>query len=70
MKENQIYLINKMFNNETIRNVWDKEKEKYYISVVDMVKILAESNNPRRYWSVLKLRLKKKVMKRLQIVAS
>ena len=31
-----MHLINKIFNNETIRTVWDKEEEKYYISVVDI----------------------------------
>ena len=32
-----MYLVNKIFNNETIRTVWDKEEEKYFISVVDIV---------------------------------
>ena len=59
MKESQMHLINKMFNNETIRTVWNKEEEKYYISVVDIVGILSESENPRNYWKVLKHRLKK-----------
>ena len=35
MKEDKMHLINKIFNNETIRTIWDKEKEKYYISVID-----------------------------------
>ena len=58
MKEDKMHLINKIFNNETIRTVWDKDSEKYYISVVDIVRILSESNNPRNYWKVLKHRLK------------
>ena len=49
----------KSFENNKIRTVWDKEQEKYYISVVDVVGIIAESDNPRKYWSVLKTRLKK-----------
>lgn len=53
-----MHLINKIFNNETIRTVWDKEEEKYYISVVDIIRILTESSNPRHYWNVLKGRLK------------
>ena len=53
-----MHLINKIFNNETIRTVWDKEDEKYYISVVDIVGVLSESTNPRNYWKVLKHRLK------------
>ena len=59
MKENQMHLINKMFNSETIRTVWNREEQKYYISVVDIVGILSESDNPRNYWKVLKHRLKK-----------
>ena len=58
MKESQMHLINKMFNNETIRTFWNKEEEKYYISVVDIVGILSESENPQVYWRVMKKRLK------------
>ena len=54
-----MHLINKIFNNETIRTIWDKDEEKYYISVVDIVGVLSESENPRNYWKVLKHRLKK-----------
>ena len=54
-----MHLINKIFNNETIRTVWDKEQEKYFISVIDLVGIIAQSENHRKYWSVLKTRLKK-----------
>ena len=59
MNKDKMHLINKIFNNETIRTVWDKEDEKYYISVVDIVGLLSESDNPRNYWKVLKYRLKK-----------
>jgi len=48
LKEERMHLINKIFNNETIRTVWDKENEKYYISIVDIVGILAESKEPRK----------------------
>src|SRR5574344_2820760 len=58
MNQDKMHLINKIFNNETIRTVWDKEDEKYYISVVDIVGVLSESDNPRNYWKVLKFRLK------------
>ena len=58
MNQDKMHLINKMFNNETIRTVWDKEEEKYFISVVDVVGVISESNNPRNYWKVLKHRLK------------
>ena len=58
MKQDKMYLINKIFNNNAIRTIWDKEKEKYYISVVDVVRVLSNSNNPQIYWRVLKKRLK------------
>ena len=58
MEQDKMHLINKIFNNETIRTVWDKEQEKYFISVVDIVRILSNSSNPRHYWNVLKGRLK------------
>lgn len=58
MEQDKMHLINKIFNNETIRTVWDKDEEKYYISVVDIVGVLSESENPRNYWNVLKGRLK------------
>ena len=58
MKQDKMHLINKIFNNETIRTVWDKEEEKYFISVVDIVRVISESNNPQTYWRVLKKRLK------------
>jgi len=59
LNQDKIHLVNKIFNNETIRTVWDKEKEKYFISVVDIVSVVSESDNPRNYWKVLKHRLKK-----------
>ena len=57
MKQEKMHLINKIFNNETIRTVWDAEEEKYYISVVDLVGVLSESDRPRKYWSDLKSKL-------------
>ena len=59
MNQDKMQLVNKIFNNETIRTVWDKEDEKYYISVVDIVGVLADSKEPRKYWSWLKTKLKK-----------
>ena len=60
MGQDKMHLINKIFNNETIRTVWDKEDEKYYISVIDIVSVLNESlyQDSRNYWKVLKHRLK------------
>lgn len=59
MKETQTHLINKIFNDKTIRTVWNKEEEKYYISVIDIVTALVDSKDPRHYWNSLKSRLKK-----------
>lgn len=54
-KENLI----QMFENTSIRTKWDAEKEDYWFSVVDVIKALTESRDARKYWSVLKTRLKK-----------
>ena len=59
MNQDKMHLVNKIFNDETIRTVWDKEQEKYFISVVDIVSVVSESNNPQTYWRVLKNRVKK-----------
>ena len=58
MDENKMHLINKIFNNETIRTIWDKDEEKYYISIVDIVSIISQSKDGRKYWNKLKQRLK------------
>ena len=58
MNKDKMHLVNKIFNNETIRTIWDKEKGKYYISVVDIVSSLTESKDGRKYWNKLKQRLK------------
>ena len=57
MKDDKMHLINKIFNNETIRTVWDKESEKYYVSIIDIIEVLTGSTRPRKYWSDLKKQL-------------
>jgi len=47
----------KLFNSQEIRTAWNAEKEEWYFSVVDVVGVLSESENPRNYWKVLKHRL-------------
>ncbi len=49
----------KLYENQQIRSVWDEEQEEWFFSVVDVIAVLTESENPRKYWSVLKTRLKK-----------
>ena len=51
--------IPKLFENRKIRAVWDDEQEKWYFSIVDVVGVLTNSENPQTYWRVLKNRLKK-----------
>lgn len=48
----------KLFEGNEIRSAWDNEKEEWYFSVVDVVGVLTESENPNNYWKVLKKRLK------------
>ncbi len=48
----------KLYENKQIRSAWDDEKEEWYFSVVDVVGVLTESENPQVYWRVLKKRLK------------
>lgn len=55
VKQNAI----KVFEEKKVRTVWDSEREEWYFSIVDVVAVLTDSDNPRKYWSVLKTRLKK-----------
>ena len=47
-----------LFEQKQVRSVWSEEEEKWYISIVDVIAVLTDSPNPRKYWSVLKTRLK------------
>ena len=59
MQNKKLDTITNLFEGNEIRSVWDSEKEDYYFSVVDVVGALTDSGEPRKYWSVLKNRLKK-----------
>ena len=48
----------KLYENKAIRSAWDKEKEEWYFSVVDVVGVLTDSVDPTAYWRKLKQRLK------------
>lgn len=48
----------KIFKDKQIRTHWNEKLEKWYFSIVDIVGVLTESSNSRKYWSVLKTRLK------------
>lgn len=56
---NKLETISNLFEDKEIRSVWDCEKEEYFFSIVDVIDALTDSPEPRKYWSVLKLRLKK-----------
>ena len=47
-----------LFENQKIRTAWDAENEKWYFSIVDVVGVLTESKDGRKYWNKLKQRLK------------
>lgn len=49
----------KLFESKKVRSQWNEQQQKWYFSIVDIIEILTESPNPRKYWSVLKTRLKK-----------
>ena len=48
-----------IFDNQEIRTAWDKKNEEWYFSVVDVCGVLSGTDNPRRYWSDLKRKMKK-----------
>jgi prophage antirepressor-like protein len=48
----------KLFETTKIRTAWNENEEEWYFSVIDVVEVLTESPDPKRYWSVLKTRLK------------
>lgn len=49
----------RFYKDHEVRAVWDEEEAKWWFSIVDIVGAITDSPNPRKYWSVLKTRLKK-----------
>ncbi|MFH1527620.1 MAG: ATPase [Bacteroidota bacterium] len=49
----------KLFETKKVRAHWDEKAEKWFFAVIDVVQILTNSGNPRRYWSDLKRKLTK-----------
>ena len=47
----------KLFESKQIRTEWSETKQKWYFAIIDVIEILTESHNPRRYWSDLKRKL-------------
>jgi len=54
MNKNQI----QVFEDRKVRSVWDAEQEKWYISVIDVIEVLTESERPRKYWDDMKRKLR------------
>lgn len=48
----------KIFEEKKVRTIWDDETEEWYFSIVDVVSILTDSIDGRKYWNKLKQRLK------------
>lgn len=49
----------KIFEDKKVRTIWNETNEKWYISIIDVIEILTETDRPRKYWSDLKNKLKK-----------
>ncbi|MBU0279245.1 BRO family protein [Gemella sp. zg-1178] len=47
----------KLFEGNKIRSIWDRDKEDWYFSIIDVVAVLTESTNPRDYWYRVKKRM-------------
>jgi len=54
-KKNEI----KLFEEKKVRTLWDEQQEKWFISIVDVIEALTETDRSRKYWSDLKAKLKK-----------
>jgi hypothetical protein len=48
-----------VFEDRKVRTLWDAGQEKWYISIIDVIEILTNSDRPRKYWNDLKAKLKK-----------
>ena len=57
MNNTKLETITNLFQGSEIRSVWDAEKEDYYFSVIDVIRVLTESNDPSHYWRTLKSRM-------------
>ena len=47
-----------LFEDQPIRTAWDEENEEWFFSVVDVIRVLTDSADGRKYWNKLKQRLK------------
>ena len=49
----------RFYKDHEVRALWDEERSSWWFSIVDICGAITDSPNPRKYWSVLKTRLKK-----------
>ena len=56
---NELKVVEKGFEDKQIRTIWNSDEEKFYISVVDIIEVLTDSTEPRKYWNWLKNKLLK-----------
>ena len=47
-----------LFEDQQIRTAWNETEEEWYFSIADVVQVLTESSDGRKYWNKLKQRLK------------
>lgn len=57
--DNKLQTISNLFEGKEIRSVWNSEKEDYFFSIVDVISVLTNSNDPAHYWRTLKSRMLK-----------
>ncbi len=55
--DNKLATITNLFEGKEIRSIWNKDKEDYYFSVIDIISVLTESSDPSHYWRTLKSRM-------------
>jgi hypothetical protein len=48
-----------LFEEKKVRTIWDSDQEKWFVSIIDVIEVLTETDRPRKYWSDLKSKLKK-----------
>jgi hypothetical protein len=53
-KQNDI----KLFEEKKVRTLWSEDKEEWYFSIVDVIRVLTDSVDANAYWRKLKQRLK------------
>ena len=48
-----------LFEEKKVRTIWDDDQEKWFVSIIDVIEVLTETDRSRKYWSDLKSKLKK-----------